>query len=651
MQDNNSDYDGLQIVCIMYTEIVGYKSVLEKDPFLARQNSDKYRHIHHPIIQTYNGRIVIDRPNGITATFVSATDAVLAGVAIQHACSLDYKLNLKIGIHLAEVKYELNNLIGDGLPMAEEVNNSAPIGGVYITEFVKNNLANKRGIQTKFVGLKKFKSKDQELAVYQVKISESYIDREFRLNKPVKYKKPDPHSIAILPFENINKDPEVEYLGDGMAEEILNLISNFKGIKVICRTSSFQFKDQKKTHKEISEILDVGKILTGSVDKNENSLNVNVNLIEAETDKILWEESFKKEMSDIFKLQDEISLIISQKLKLTLMDTDLAPVSKVTTKNLKAYELFLKGQYYWNKRGRWLMNGLQYFEEAIAADPDFALANAGLGDAYAALGMYGIIPPLVSMEKAKRFATKAIQIDSGISHAHTTLGFIYGFYERKYDLATEYFEKGIELNPKGAMEHYWYSFFLSVVKRDLKKAEEIGFMSVLLEPHNAISCHITGLAYLAQRKFDDAIVLAKQSMEIDSSLFLPYFLLGWCLVEKEEYPAAIKTLNIGLNLSGRHSWPLGFLIMAKKKNGELAEAEALFEEIVQREKDAYFPTFGAVIGALALNKNDMALEFLKRGEEKRDILLSIFSHFQVMPSNLVADHDIVNYLKAINVIL
>jgi len=639
-----------QLVCVMHTDTLGYHTLLEKNPFLANQISEKFLNIQFPIIQAYGGQLIKDHKNGILATFDSSTDSVLAAVAIQNASRIDNKIIPRIGIHLCEVNFEYNNIIGPGVELTRLINNSAPLAGVYITEFVKSNLINKKGIIAEFVSNMTFNDLHKEVPVYQLKITGEYIDRNYQLDKPVELKKLNPKSIAVLPFVNLNKDPEVEYFGDGMAEDILNTISNFPGFNVVCRTSSFQFKEKNKDLKEIAQILDVGTLIIGSADKQDDKLFVTVQLMDVETNLPIWKENYEEKFSDIFKLQDKISNEISQKLQVKLLDKNGHSPKKAPTDNLLAYDLFLKGQFYWNKRGRWLMNGLQFFKDAIEADPNFALAHAGLADAYAALGMYGIVPPAVSMPKAKQFAFKAIELNPNISHAYTTLGFIYGFHENDQTNAVNHFEKGIELNPKGAMEHYWYSMFLSVVAHDYQKAEEIGIASVLIEPHNAIACHIAGLALLAQKKYDDALILAKKSIEIDSSLFLPYFLAGWCQIQKGNYQLAIDSLNIALNLSGRHSWAIGFLILAKLKIGELNEAEILLQEVITRENAGYFPTFGAVIAALAFDNEELALGFLERGHKNQDILISILTHFDVLPENLRSDAKILSFLKEINLL-
>lgn len=648
---SNLKSNSRQLACIMFTDIVGYTALMGEDENLALSVLDKNRKIQRPVIEAYGGRCIKELGDGLLATFFSATDAVSAAASIQLAVRGEDHLKLRIGLHLAEIIFENDDIFGDGVNVASRIESNAKAGSIYISEAVQKNLNNKKGIETNCLGVKELKNVKEPVVIYELIItddfttipatSQAYINPRYKTNDK---------SIAILPFENVIKDPEQEYFSDGMAEEILNALSNIKDLRVICRSSSFQFKGQDKSLAEIAAILNVSKILIGSVRRQNNRVRVTAQLIDTSDESQIWSEKYDREMTDIFDVMDEISLAITQKLKVTLLATEKEKLNKPPTDNLEAYELYLKGVFYWNKRGRWLMNAFQCFQDALALDSDFALAHAGMAETYAALGLYGLVPPLIAMPKCKESAQKAINLDPEISHAYIALAFTYGFFDNDRYLAQKNFKHAIALSPNNATAHYWYSFYLSIVEHDLVAAEQEGILATMLEPHNAIAYHILSLSYIAQRKFTEAMAKARQAIEMDAALFLPFFALGWCQIETAKLSEAIETLTIALNLSGRHSWPMGFMILAKSLNGDIDEAKNLLEEVIARDKEQYFSTFGSVIGAMALNESDLALELLEKGHNNKDLLIPILTHFQVMPEHLKKDKRILSYFKKIKLI-
>lgn len=639
-----------EIVCIVSTDIVDFQDISSRDHFLASQILEKSINIQMPIIEVYGGTCILENENNILATFASATDSVMAAAAVQYACSLEQDLNLKIGIHLGELEFIENGAFGEAIDIAMHIQKSAPPGGIFISDPVKKNLANKKGIETIFNGPMSFEELSEDIPIYQLKINGDYRNTDFQdipLDKTTVLR--SDKSIAVLPFSDLDADPDKEYFGDGMAEEIINTLSNLRELKVICRSSSFQFKGKKISISDIGKQLGVSKILTGNVRSENNRLMVFARLLNAVNKEEIWSEIFDRELTDLFEVQDEIANAIARELQITILNSEKEFQAKIPTENFEAYEIYLKGHFFWNKRGKWLVNGLQHFEQAIELDPEFALAHACLADAYAALGMYGIIAPDIAMPKGKTAALKAISLDKNVCPAYCALAFITGFYENNFAEARQLFENTINLFPNEASAHYWYSFYLNVVGKDYKKAEELSFKSLLLEPHNAVACHIAGLSYFAERNFEDAMILSRRAIAIDSALFLPYFLLGWCQLETGETSAAIQTLQFGLNLSGRHSWPLGIMIMAKVRNGEMEEAKLLLDEIVERDRSQFFSTFGSVLGAIALHNYDLALAFLEKGLKNKDILLPIFTHKSIMPSNLLDNPQIMAVIKKIKI--
>jgi adenylate cyclase len=639
-----------QLAAIMFTDIVGYTALMGEDEQKAFNILNKNRDIQRPLIEKYGGKWIKELGDGVMATFSTVTDAVMSAVLIQQSCVKVPGLQLRIGIHLSEVIFENHDVFGDGVNIAARIQSIAPVGGIWISDAVQKNISNKKGIETKFIREEKLKNIKDPILIFEVNTENLQLNEVSASFTPSETeKKSSKKSIAVLPFTNISGDPQQEYFSDGIAEEILNSLTHLKDLKVISRSSSFQFKGKNVSLAKIGEKLGAATILQGSIRKQGNRIRITTQLVNSNDGVHLWSDRYDREMDDIFAIQDEIALAITEHLKVTLLESEKLLMNQSVV-NTEAYELYLKGRYYWNKRGRWLVNALQFFQEALEIDPNLAKAYAGVADAYAALGLYGIIPPYEAIPKAKEAALKSIRLDPSLCEPYTSMGFIYGIYENDRYLANKNFKQALKINPEYAAGLSWYSFYLSIVENDLAKAEEEGLKSTALEPNSSVAYHITGLAFLAQRKFDESLNQAHKAIEIDTTLFLPYFLAGWCYIEMGDPAKAIEYLNTALNLSGRHSWPLGFMTLAQARIGNMKEARELADEIIERDKTQYFSVFGSVIGAAAVNNLDLALQFLEKGYQNKDILIHIFAHLAVMPENLRNDKKFLDFLRKITLI-
>jgi adenylate cyclase len=626
------------LAAIMFTDIVGYTAMMGADERNAFDLLEKNRAIQRPLIENYNGKWIKELGDGVMATFTNATDAVVCAALIRTRCADVPGLVLRIGIHLAEVVEQGGDVFGDGVNIAARLQAAAPADGIYISDTVQKNIANKRGITTGFISALTLKHVKEPVQVYKVMVEPELL-QDLQEAAPAKVVQRDipEKSIAVLPFENMSSDPEQEYFSDGMAEEILNALANIRTLKVVSRTSAFQYKGKQVDLRRIGEELGVRHVLEGSVRKQGSRIRITAQLIEVAHGYHLWSERYDRNIDDIFAIQDEIALAITEKLKITLLASELEQISKLPTVNTEAYEHYLKGRFFWNKRGKWLAPAMEQFGKAIALDPQFAAAYAGIADAYSSLGMYGIIPPSDAMPKAKAAAARAIAIDPALSEAFVSIAFINGFYEGDYAAAEENFRHAISINTHYATAHYWYSFYLSVVCMRYADAQQEGLTAIALEPYNAISYYVTGLAYLAEKNYEEAIRLAEKATEIDPALFLPYFLLGWCAIEKGAYNESVPYLEKAMELSNRHSWPIGYLVLAKMHSGKRSEAAALMAEIEERNKTQYFSVFGAAIAATAMGDNKKAIAFLEKGRRDRDTLLHIFRHTEVLPASLTGD--------------
>ncbi|CAN5438256.1 hypothetical protein BH20BAC1_BH20BAC1_29030 [soil metagenome] len=460
-----------QLAAIMFTDIVGYTAIMGEDEQQAFELLRKNRSVQQPAIEKYGGKWIKELGDGVLASFSNVTDAVTCAITIQQSCSEIPGLKLRIGIHLGEVVFENNDVFGDGVNIASRLQALAPIGGIWISEAVHKNISNKKEISTRFIRDEVLKNVKDRVPVYEVNINNgSGQDRGMDVNN--RMKSTPEKSIAVLPFVNMSNDPEQDYFSDGMAEEILNSLAHLKDLKVAGRTSAFQFKGKNMDLREVGEKLGVRNVLEGSVRKHGNRLRVTAQLVNVEDGFHLWSEKYDRDMDDIFAIQDEIAFAITEKLKITLFAKDLEIINKTPTQNTDAYELYLKGRFYLNRRGKFIIMGLDYFNQAITIDPDFALAYAGLADACLLTAYYSFKPAKEVMPKAKQSAETAIRLDSSLCEPYSSLGFYYGFYEWNWAKAKKNFCKAIELNPGYVTGHFWYSMLhLSCVEKNFKEAQ------------------------------------------------------------------------------------------------------------------------------------------------------------------------------------
>ena len=326
-------------------------------------------------------------------------------------------------------------------------------------------------------------------------------------------------SIAVLPFADLSPGHDQEYFCDGMTEEIIDALAKTGGMRVVARTSSFAFKGKQQDIREIGRQLNVSTVLEGSVRKFGNKLRVTAQLNSVADGYHLWSETYERELKDVFSVQDEISQAIVATLELKLAGHN-QPRAKAKTDDLETYDLYLKGRYHW---ARWRAEGaekaIQYFEQAIARDPAYAPAYAGLADSYCWLGFFSALPPKTAMPKAKLAAERAIQLDDSLAAAHTSLAYVKALYDFDFPGADREFKRAMELNPGLAAAHFGYGIVylapmgrMPEAIREMKKAKE-------LDPLSLATNTYLGLAYVFDGKLDQGIDQFKKALELDPDFF------------------------------------------------------------------------------------------------------------------------------------
>ena len=621
-----------QLSAIMFTDIVGYTALMGDDEDRAFELLDKNRELQKPLIESFNGQYIKELGDGVLASFQTVSDAVMCANNIQCATAYIPGLKLRIGIHLGEVVHEKDDVFGDGVNIASRIQAIASIGGIYISEAVQKIIVNKKNIETKFVFEANLKNVKDPVRIYEVVVKN--VKRQQRavpkLNTPAK-------SIAVLPFLNLSNDPEQEYFSDGIAEEILNSLAHLKDLKVVGRSSSFQFKGKGIDLDEVGKKLHVRTVLEGSVRRQDNKLRITVQLINVADGYHLWSERYDRDMNDIFAVQDEIALAITEKLKVTFFDKEKASIAKIPTENKEAYDLYLKGRFYWNRRGLGLKQGLKFFLQAVEKDPDFGLAHAGIADAYALLAFYSLTPSNVSVPKAKEAAERAIAIDPTRIEPHSVLAFLSMIYDYDWVSAKEQFQRAIAINPGYAPTHYWYSNFLSWVERDYEHAVLEAKRAIELEPLLSHCYNVLSSAHLCNRTFEEAREASSIAVELDASSFLSYSSLGMSLSGEKRHEEAIEVLKTGVNISGRHQYSLFELCWLYSLTGNISEAQKIMDELLLRSSTEFISGLSLCVTAYCSGDVNKSVEYLQLAYEERAGLLPSIQGYPVF--SFIKDDD------------
>jgi TolB-like protein/Tfp pilus assembly protein PilF len=423
-------------------------------------------------------------------------------------------------------------------------------------------------------------------------------------------------SVAVLPFENGSNDPEMEYLSDGIAESLMYRLSQLPRLKVSPRSLVFRFKGTTDDPIKVGNQLGVGAVVSGRLVQHGDDLNVSVELVDVRSRRIIWGEQYARKTSDLLQTQREIARQISEKLKQVSGDDNA--LTKPYTVSNEAYQLYLKGRFYWYKRNAdAIRKAVEYYSQAIEKDPNFALSYAGLADAYLVFPIYSISFPDEAIPKAKAMARRALDIDDSLAEAHTTLGAALVVYDRNLPEADREFQRAFELNPNYPEAHHWYgSWYLTAEGRLDEGITEIQ-RAIELDPLSMICYSDLGRLYIYERQYDVAIEQLQKAIEMDSTFYLLKMQLGLAYSAKGNYDAALAEFNDALNVSDDPRLP-AYIAYALAKSGKRDEAERRLEQLNQSSKQRFVSPVSLSYVYLALGDRDKAFESLERAYKEHD---------------------------------
>ncbi|HEX8720466.1 MAG TPA: tetratricopeptide repeat protein [Pyrinomonadaceae bacterium] len=420
------------------------------------------------------------------------------------------------------------------------------------------------------------------------------------------------NSIAVLPFQNAGGDPSMEYLTDGISESLINSLSQLPDVRVLARSTMFRFKGKDADLQAVGKQLGVDTVLTGKVVQVGESLNVQAELVNVSDGSQLWGERYTRKTSDLLAVQEDIAREIVGTLRLKLSGEQREQVTKRYTDNAEAYQLYLKGRFYWNKRtGEGFNEAIDYFRQAIEKDPNYALAYAGLADCYV------LRPGRQNQElsKAKEAAAHALAIDPKLAEAHTSLAFAKTLSDRDWDGARAEFEEAIRLNPKYATAHQWHAILLSVLGKPDEALAEIN-RAIELDPLSLIINTDKGRILYYARRYDEAVGQLQDTLKMDADFGMAHNILGWCYAEKGMYDQAVaemrKSMELGVSLGGA----LGRIGYTYARAGKRDEAQKVLAQLEQRSEQSYISPYTLATIYAALGERDKAFSLLQKAVDE-----------------------------------
>jgi TolB-like protein/DNA-binding winged helix-turn-helix (wHTH) protein/Tfp pilus assembly protein PilF len=426
-------------------------------------------------------------------------------------------------------------------------------------------------------------------------------------------------SIAVLPLDNLSGDASQNYFADGMTDELITDLAQISALRVISRTSVMIYKGARKPLPQIARELNVDAVVEGTVLHSGDQVRITAQLIEASTDKHLWSQTYAGELRDTLALQNRVASAIADQIRINLTPREQAELRSAKAVNPEAYQSYLKGRYFWNKRtADGLKAALAYFNQAIEEDPKYAQAYSGLADTYALLGdwQYGVMSFKEALPKAKATAIKALELDSSLSEAHTSLGYSLRAFDWDFDSAGKEFQRAIELNPGYATAHHWNAMNLGLLGRpkealvEMRKAENLDPLSLIINADLAEFLLLT-------HSYDESVKQGRKIVEMDSTFAIGHKQLGDAYLLKQMDKEAVAELQVAVRLSGGSPICVADLARAYVASGQKNEAMKLLSDLKKSSNPSFTNAPHIAMIYASMGDNDQAMHWLEKAYEER----------------------------------
>jgi adenylate cyclase len=501
------------LAAIAFTDMVGYTSLAQRNESLAIQLLDRHNALIRSILKQHRGREIKTIGDAFMLEFDSALEAVLFSIEIQAILTEqnglvphEEQILVRIGIHVGDVIHRRGDVLGDAVNIASRIVNLAEQGGICISEQVYAQVRNKVPNAIVKIPDEPLKNVEQQIGLYRILLPWSPSRQPGSLVKSTR--------VAILPFSNISPDPTDSYFADGLTEELISTLSELKGLRVIARTSVNMYKGTSKGILQIGNELQVAFVLEGSVRKAGSKIRITAQLIEVSSQERVWSNRYDRNLDEVFSIQSDIARRVGESLKVTLLAGETTRMQMRQTENLAAYVAYLKGTTLLHDRSEKAIKGArEQFELAIREDPAYAKAYSGLADAHMLLGDFQFSPLPTSLEEAKGYIEKALELDPDLAEARASLG-NYLVFEYNFVEAEEELRRAIALNPSYATAHHWYAFCLSSLGREWEAYAEV-LLAEELDPLSAAISLSVLYRCLWAGAYDEALKRIGKIAEID----------------------------------------------------------------------------------------------------------------------------------------
>ena len=648
-----------RLAVIMFTDMVGYSALTQQDEALALRLLEEHRRLVRGQLAKFGGAEIKTIGDAFLAEFSSALDASACAIEIQKSLNARNQDNanpiqIRIGLHVGDVVYKQHDMYGDGVNIASRIEPLAEPGGICVSEDLARQIANK--IEYPLVKLCKGELKNIEMPVEifrlmlpwnkrrsgvfdrltfaysQKRIRNAlYVGLLFAVLATIIIWRTSPNEsgplptdrVAVLPFLNIGDDKQEEYFSEGMTEELISGLSKVRGLSVIARTSIAKYKDVQTNIADIGRELNVGSVLEGSVQKINDRARIHVDLVEVKTQQQIWSQEYDREIKDVFAIQSDIAMSVTSALQVQLLSAEREQLQKRTTENNEAYRLYLLGRFHLNKRtGDEVMKSVDYFTRATDVDSKFALAYAGLAEAYTLAGNagYGTLPRQQTIANAKKFAARAIELDENQAEAHASLAYVKFRIDWDWKGAEVEFKKALALKPGYARAHEWYALYLAIMRRldealvEMKRAQSLDPLSTSVSNGIGRIHHFAGRYDLAAEQF-------RKTIEMDPVYAEAYFSLAMTHMVTQKYDEAIPEYKKAIELSGNRSVMVAMLGLTYGLQGKREETQKIYDDFVKMSRTTYVSPYYFSILLVGLGKVDEAMDYLEKAYEEKDGIL------------------------------
>jgi adenylate cyclase len=616
-----------QLVAILFADMTGYTALMQENESLARDKRRKLKNVLDDSIVKFRGKTLQFYGDGSLSIFNSAIDAVNSALHMQRLLLGAPRVDVRIGIHIGDVMIEEETIYGDGVNIASRIESLALPGSILISDKVFDEIKNQETIKSVELGYFELKNIKQPVRVHAI----SNHDVVVPSRESMKGKTQSPSNrLAVLPFVNMSADPENEYFSDGITEELLNSLTKVDGLQVTSRTSVFAFKGKHHDIRDIAIQLNVDRILEGSVRKSGNRVRITAQLINAADGYHIWSENYDRDLTDIFDVQDEISGIIANRLKENLVGEK--QTTKTTVKNINAYTSYLKGLHYRNKlTPADARTAIKFFEEAIATDPQYAIAYAMIAEAYSYLGSTGQMSPHKAFDIVNEYANKALQLDDSIAEGYVAKASRLLYYEWKWKEAFDALKKAMDLNP-GSIPAYRMLAYYFITMGQKQDAVKILEEAVQIDPLSATLNQGLGNMYIFVERYRDAIAQAEKVLELEPGMRIGIELKAWGTGLQGDWHTALELFQEVHRLTNhplKGLMGVGFALGKLGRKEEALECIRKVEERQQQEPDVVLD--GDLVGMyFAIGEIDKVFYHLKRCVERRAAPINFFLEYPVL---------------------